>query len=181
VALGQFNGTSQMKADSTACSFCNSWTTAEVLTETRWSSTELLHRLAEQHPDWEDEDDACPACLQQALLQLLMEEGDEALHESIQPLWPRDDEAAYGAQPSPLRMHADPRFTGKGITIALIDSAFYPHPDLVRPHNRIRAWVDASKDSGQVKQFEKDEMPYWPGRDAQLPEQWYGMMTANVR
>jgi serine protease AprX len=62
----------------------------------------------------------------------------------------------------------------------LIDSAFYPHPDLVRPHNRIRAWVDASRDSIQVKHFEKDERPYWPGWDAERPEQWHGLMTAVV-
>ncbi len=170
-----------MKADTTSCPICNSWTAAEVLAETRCSSPELLQRLEGHHPGWQHEDGACPACLQQALLQLLLEEGDEAIHESIQPLWPLDVEAVFGALPTPLRMHAVPRYTGKGITIALIDSAFYPTPDLVRPHNRIRAWVDASRDSVKVKQFEKDEMPYWPGWDAQLPEQWHGMMTANVR
>jgi len=32
-------------------------------------------------------------------------------------------------------MHSDPRFSGKGVTIALVDAGFYPHPDLVQPHN----------------------------------------------
>ncbi len=180
MALRRFNGSSQMRTDTTACPICIRSATTEVLAETRWSSPELLNRLARQHPGWQREDGACPACLQQALLQLLLEKGDEALHESIQSVWPLDVEAAFGALPTPLRMHADPRFKGKGVTIAMIDSAFYPHPDLVRPHNRIRAWVDASRDSVQVIQFAKDDRPYWPGWDAERPEQWHGLMTAVV-
>jgi hypothetical protein len=37
--------------------------------------------------------------------------------------------AAFGAIPTPLRLHADPRLTGRGSVIALIDRGFYPHPD----------------------------------------------------
>ena len=36
--------------------------------------------------------------------------------------------------PTPLRVDAHPRYTGKGITICFIDSGFYPHPDLVVKH-----------------------------------------------
>src|SRR5262245_56542639 len=41
--------------------------------------------------------------------------------------------------PISLRMNADPRFTGAGVTIAFIDSGFYPHPDLIKPRERILA------------------------------------------
>jgi serine protease AprX len=167
-----------MTTYTTNCPICGRTTTTPALTEARWASPEVLHQLTRQHPRWQREDGACPACVQQALLQLLLEKGDAALHESIQSVWPLDVEAAFGALPTPLRIHADPRFTGKGVTIALIDSAFYPHPDLVQPHNRIRAWVDASRHPVQVKYFEKDERPYWPGWDAGRPEQWHGLMTA---
>src|SRR5437588_11490516 len=30
---------------------------------------------------------------------------------------------------TPLRLDADERFTGDGVTIAFLDSGFYPHPD----------------------------------------------------
>ena len=40
-------------------------------------------------------------------------------------------------------MRADPRYTAKGVTVAVLDSGFYPHPDLTEPVNRIRAWVNA--------------------------------------
>ena len=41
---------------------------------------------------------------------------------------------------TPLRMDADERFTGKGVTIAFLDSGFYPHVDLTTPRNRIIAY-----------------------------------------
>lgn len=34
------------------------------------------------------------------------------------------------------------QFTGKGVTIAVIDSGLYPHPDFISPKNRIVAFVD---------------------------------------
>ena len=42
--------------------------------------------------------------------------------------------------PTPLRMDADERFTGRGVTIAFLDSGFYAHPDLTKPSNRIVAY-----------------------------------------
>ena len=44
----------------------------------------------------------------------------------------------------PERLDANPRFTGRGVVIALVDSGFYPHPDLMRPKRRIKAYADAT-------------------------------------
>src|SRR5437763_10866393 len=41
---------------------------------------------------------------------------------------------------TPLRLDADDRFTGKDVTIAFLDSGFYPHVDLTTPMNRIIAY-----------------------------------------
>lgn len=102
------------------------------------------------------------------------------MHESIQKAWPIDTEAVYGPLPVPLRMHASPYYQGEGVTLAMVDSDFYPHPDLVEPRNRIRAWVDASADPIDVHFFEPDDRPQWPGWDAQSPVQWHGLMTSVV-
>ena len=56
-----------------------------------------------------------------------------------------DSHAAIFAQadhvlPTPLRMDADERFTGRGVTIAFLDSGFYAHADLTEPVNRITAY-----------------------------------------
>lgn len=54
------------------------------------------------------------------------------------------DHANINVLPTGLRMNADLRFTGRGVTICFIDSDFYPHPDLTQQKNRIRAMVDIS-------------------------------------
>src|SRR6187401_1582001 len=51
---------------------------------------------------------------------------------------------------TPLRLDADERFTGKGVTIAFLDSGFYPHADLTTPTNRIVAYRNMLHDEGDV-------------------------------
>jgi serine protease AprX len=150
------------------CPSCGRATEESVLAEAHW------------YPYWEREDGACPACVQEHLLTTLLAMGDEALHREIQARWPLDAEAAFGALPTPLRLHADPRFTGRGVTIAILDSGFHPHPDLVRPRNRIRAYVDATRDPPSASFFPPDEAPRWPGCDSRLPSLWHGTMTSVV-
>jgi subtilisin family serine protease len=98
----------------------------------------------------------------------------------VQALWPLDGEAAFGALPTPLRMHADPRFTGAGVTVALVDAGFYPHNDLVRPLNRIQAWADAGGSRVRARFYRPDEIPVWEGWDAASSRQWHGLMTSTV-
>jgi hypothetical protein len=162
------------------CPLCDTPSALGALAEAAWLAPDVLDRLAQANPRWRRSDGACPACVQQALLETLLERGEAALHERIQYVWPLDAEAAFGALPTPLRMHADPRYTGRGITIALIDSGFYPHLDLVQPHNRIRAWVDASRAELPYRVFGPSDTPAWPGWDAAAPHQWHGLMTSAV-
>lgn len=70
---------------------------------------------------------------------------------------------------TPLRLDADERFTGKGVTIAFLDSGFYPHVDLTTPKNRIVAYrnlLDADGELGSL--FQPDVAS------------WHGMMTSVV-
>lgn len=81
---------------------------------------------------------------------------------------------------TPARLKADARFTGKGITIALADSGFYPIADLTQPVNRIRAWVDANESPPRVIAFGRSELPTWSGYDDNAARNWHGMMTSCV-
>ena len=163
----------------TTCPFCHHPTPAEQLAEADWLGKETLTTLVQQHPGWQTADGACPGCIEEALLQTLLAQGHAALHERIQQVWPLDAEAAFGAIPTPLRLHADPRFTGKGVTLAMVDVGFYPHPDLTQPANRIRAWVDAADPAGpQAVFFGPGDQPTWPGWDVLHARQWHGTMTA---
>ena len=81
----------------TVCPFCQHPTPPEKLAEVNWLSAETLTDLAEHHPGWRSADGACPGCVQEALLQTLLAQGEAALHERIQQAWPLDAEAAFGA------------------------------------------------------------------------------------
>lgn len=80
----------------------------------------------------------------------------------------------------PDRLNADARVTGNGVTIAFLDSGFWPHPDLVQPRNRITAWVDAADDFVHSVRFSPDETPHWPGAHAGAAHKWHGLMTTAV-
>jgi serine protease AprX len=150
------------------CSLCGTESSTDVLAEARW------------YPFWDREDGACPACVQEHLLRVLFSRGDVALHEAVQTVWPLDAESAFGVLPTRLRLHADPRFSGQGVTIALVDSGFHPHPDLVQPRNRIRVWADAARDPVFAIRFGPDEQPRWPDWDGARDWQWHGTMTSAV-
>lgn len=161
-----------------ACALCGASTAEEALAEVRHASREVVERLAREHPGWRREDGGCPACVQVALLEVLRERGDGAYHHAVQSAWPIDPEAAFGAVPTPLRLHADPRFEGRNVTIALVDAGFYPHADLVGPSNRIVAWADASGEAVSERHYGEADAPRWPGWDAGSPPQWHGLMTS---
>jgi len=169
-----------MEVSEESCALCGVSQPPALLAEAAFVSDEVREGLRKHKDDWERKDGACPACVQEVLLTTLLEKGEAALHEGVQAAWPLDAEAAFGALPTPLRLHADPRFTGKGVTIALVDSAFFPHPDLTQPHNRIRAWVDAGREPLMVRRFRVAEQPTWPRWDAGDAAQWHGLMTSSV-
>jgi serine protease AprX len=160
------------------CPRCGRDTTEENLGESRWASELIINQLRQDRPEWSPGEGACVACVQEALLLLLIKLGDDAFYESVQSVWPLDAAAAFGALPTPLRMRSDPRYTGKGVTVALLDSGFYPHPDLTEPVNRIKAWVNVGGEGTENLLFGPDDRPSWPGWDAGEAHQWHGLMTS---
>src|SRR5712692_2636058 len=71
--------------------------------------------------------------------------------------------------PTPLRMDADERFTGRGVTMAFLDSGFYAHSDLTTPRNRIRAYHSIFSTEGDRTSLETSDVA-----------SWHGMMTSVV-
>lgn len=72
----------------------------------------------------------------------------------------------FGVLPTPLREHADPDLTGKGVTIAFLDTGFSSHPDLTRARNRILSYVDVTGENATL--------------DTRESYQWHGTMTTVV-
>ena len=73
------------------------------------------------------------------------------------------------ALPVPVRMDADERFTGRGVTIAFLDSGFYAHKDLTEPVNRIVAYHNIFSPLDDVSSLQAHDVA-----------SWHGMMTSVV-
>src|ERR1041385_7691199 len=71
--------------------------------------------------------------------------------------------------PTPLRMDADERFTGRGVTMAFLDSGFYAHQDLTEPRNRIVAYHSIFAAEGDDTSLYTNDVA-----------SWHGMMTSVV-
>src|ERR1044072_6442640 len=79
--------------------------------------------------------------------------------------WPN----RFGVIPTPVRLNVNSEFTGKGVTVAFLDSGFYPHHDLVNPVNRVIAYQDLT-----------GERRSWLSTDSVESWQWQGTQTAVV-
>src|ERR1051325_10513949 len=73
----------------------------------------------------------------------------------------------FGVIPTPVRLNANPDYTGKGVTVAFLDSGFCPHPDLITPINRVVAYEDLD----QRRSLSTEQGESW---------QWHGTQTSVV-
>lgn len=89
---------------------------------------------------------------------------DEIL-EYLSHCFPIYTEKDYEVIPTPLRLNADMKYTGKGVTIAFIDSGFYPHPDITKPVNRVLKYINMAEP-------EKDDFA------VSQDSSWHGMQTS---
>jgi serine protease AprX len=71
--------------------------------------------------------------------------------------------------PTARRLDADTGRTGRGITIAFLDSGFYPHPDLTEPVDRIVAFEDVTGEGATLAA--DGPAPGWA---------WHGTQTSVV-
>ena len=126
----------------------------------------VVAAIHEAFPGWRRADGACPTCAHEhhAIAERRSSPGAPLLVEG-HPIYGKPD---LFVLPTPVRLRANPHYTGRGITLCLLDSGFYPHPDLIQPRNRIREMVDASTKQIVV------------GADFREPRvvSWHGLMTS---
>lgn len=140
------------------CPLCGRSDNRQLPEETR-RDEQFLSLIASNVPGWVPEQGACEGCLD--LFR-------RAVHRvRTNPTLFRD--GRLHILPTPLRMGADERFTGRGVTIAFLDSGFYPHPDLIEPHHRIL-------------HYENLVDPHFDRAELSIPDvsSWHGMMTSVV-
>ena len=72
----------------------------------------------------------------------------------------------FGVVATPERLGEGSGLTGMGVTIAFLDSGFYPHPDLTRPEDRILRYHDVFDPTRRLD----------PDREPE-PDEWHGTQT----
>lgn len=84
-------------------------------------------------------------------------------------VWPQGEPPPDAILPVAQRLAIDPRYSGRGVTAAFLDSGFYAHPDLMQPRQRIRQFHDLINHRTGVELIREP--------DASM---WHGMMTSTV-
>ncbi|MCB0520516.1 MAG: S8 family serine peptidase [Lewinellaceae bacterium] len=125
----------------------------------------LLESLQEEVPVWRKEMGACTRCLDQAHLELqrcfFKGKGEPG------------EVNGYKILPTPVRLMANENLSGDSVTICMIDSGFYPHPDLISTNNRILAHLDVPKNFSQLPTSPLTPYPL-------TSNLWHGTMTTVV-
>lgn len=135
------------------------------------SERQVLENIKRQNPSWSGHDGICSRCVDYYHTEIVIA---QRILPEIGPHFPVRTPDDFIILPTPLRLNADPKFTGKGVTICFIDSGFYPHPDLVNTKNRIKITLDIT--TGIATEFtEQREKQYIHDGYA-----WHGTMTSVV-
>lgn len=78
-------------------------------------------------------------------------------------------DSKHPARPVATRLDVDDRFTGRGVTIAFLDSGFYAHPDLTATRHRIKVHHDVTTGVTLKRAVPRPDV-----------SSWHGMMTSVV-
>jgi serine protease AprX len=142
-----------------SCPICQRGASPVELVSTSTLSEPVASLVSANAPGWRAEQGLCRRCAERFA---------EA-HERLRIRHPGFGHREYKILPTPLRLGATSQYTGRGVTVAFLDSGFYGHPDLVQPTNRILKYVDVTNPKA------RDEALFTPDVSS-----WHGMMTSVV-
>jgi serine protease AprX len=126
----------------------------------------VIDKIKTGNPEWTEQDGICSRCIDYYNIEIIRE---QKLLPEIGPYFPVKSADDFTILPTALRVDANPKYSGKGVTICFIDSGFYTHPDLVKNKNRIKKIVDITKPRTTAKYFSQPHN-----------ESWHGTMTTVV-
>lgn len=142
------------------CPVCNQYSDTLLHDFHTGGEKQVIAKLKARHPQWSEHNGLCERCLYLNEFDTV-EEHFTSLAKGT--LFRSRMKNEFALLPTPLRLNADPRFKGRGVTIAFLDSGFYPHADLIRPTNRIKAIVDVSDEKKGASYFSKVHTESWHG------------------
>ncbi|HRF50694.1 MAG TPA: S8 family serine peptidase, partial [Anaerolineales bacterium] len=124
----------------------------------------VARRLSTEHPGWSPDQGACPDCIYRAASRARANPNGLDVQAALGLPFPADDPDLAGLIPTPQRIPLNTQFTGRGVTLAFLDSGFFPHSDLTRPSNRIVVYADATLPTPSVRpSFGKIQATSWHG------------------
>jgi serine protease AprX len=115
--------------------------------------------VAANAPGWQPSDGICADCARRFSAALAY----------LRQHYPRLLNTGHAILPTAARLGASDKFRGRGVTIALLDSGFYAHPDLVEPKDRILRYVDITRAGARRADLDDPDA-----------SSWHGMMTSVV-
>ena len=146
------------------CPLCNDAVDKLVYRFHYETESTIIAKIKTEFPEWTKDDGLCSRCLDFFHTEIVL---GQRMLPAIGPHFPIKTTDDFIVIPTGLRVNADPRFTGKGVTICFIDSGFSMHPDLVAAKKRVKRIVDitARTDGPEVKN---------------AAAAWHGTMTSVV-
>lgn len=146
------------------CPLCRQPLDPELLAIQPKIEDHIARILHEDHQGWKPEDGACPDCVQDAVEKAIEARSLTSLQAELLTPFPVYSQDEKRLLTTPVRVHANLNFAGRGVTVAFLDSGFYPHPDLVKSRNRILCYVDGTGRVPIEKQnFKKPAVTSWHG------------------
>jgi serine protease AprX len=157
----------QMNKQSTiVCPLCHDAVDSLLYRYHLGNERQVIERIKAHNPEWTEYDGACGRCVDYYHTEIVIE---QRMLPEVGPYFPIKSADDFIILPTGLRLDADARFTGKGVTICFIDSGYYLHPDLVAYRNRIKKIIDITNPKRPAAWFTEAH-----------PESWHGTMTSVV-
>jgi serine protease AprX len=126
----------------------------------------VLQKIKDNNPAWTINDGICSRCVDYYQTELVIQ---QRILPEIGPHFSVKSPDDFIILPTALRLNADPRYSGKGVTICFIDSGFYLHDDLMTNGARVKKVLDITKPQQEPAYF------LHPHK-----ESWHGTMTTVV-
>jgi serine protease AprX len=141
------------------CPFCRATLGPAGAPRAEHLDPEVLLLVLANNPWWRPEAGLCVPC----------SEAFAAAFAAAQAHHPGFARGGTPILPTPVRLGAPEERTGRGVTVAFLDSGFYAHPDLVNPGDRILRYVDVNDPGARRARLDEPD-----------ESSWHGMMTSVV-
>ncbi|MDQ3249274.1 MAG: S8 family serine peptidase, partial [Chloroflexota bacterium] len=178
------------------CPLCGLLLDQRVLGKSLELRPPIARLIRQAEPTWQPAHGICPRCAYAYVQKFAKERAAQSLHTLTEPptTFPYYHLAEESVLAQPQRLPDYPAFAGRGVTIAFLDSGYYPHPDLstmptglempdwstlsaeqwqmrLRESNmRLAQYVDLTGDGERIG---LDQPSLWSGAG----DSWHGQMT----